>query len=31
MRLFVRGGRIITLTGLGGAPEGDSGGELAML
>jgi hypothetical protein len=30
MRLFVLGGRIIALTGRGGAPEGDSGGELAI-
>lgn len=30
MRLFVLGGRIIALTGRGGMPEGDPGGELAM-
>jgi hypothetical protein len=30
MRLFVRGGRIIALTGLEGMPAGDPGGELAI-
>jgi hypothetical protein len=30
MRLFVLGGLIIALTGLGGLPEGDPGGELAI-
>ena len=30
IRLVVRGGRIIALTGLEGMPAGDSGGELAM-
>jgi len=30
MRLFVRGGRIIALTGLEGIAAGDPGGELAI-
>jgi hypothetical protein len=30
MRLFVLGGLITALTGLGGLPEGDPGGELAI-
>lgn len=30
IRLFVRGGRITALIGLGGMPAGDPGGELAM-
>ena len=30
MRLFVRGGRIIALTGRDGMPDGDPGGELAI-
>ena len=30
MRLFVRGGRIMALTGLEGMPAGEPGGELAI-